>query len=204
MSSKPTVPLTQFQQWEYIKPITTGSLYPQIQKGQENPTNSSIIMDSKSPSILSNVPQTYPYKVYFNWDQNLPCIKTLFNSMMQKYKNIRFLKWEGENSRPCIMFNFIAVVSRIDHNKFVQQSETWKNKAGTSVVIRVHSHNSQSFNDDSLDNVIYSNYNSQKKILKWRFLSQLDNTGINNQKQVLQEQQKCEEQLHRLILEAKL
>jgi len=157
------------------QPVLLENNYSIVVK-KDTPPNTLITHDVQIPSINNQY-------VYFNWNEkDLECIDNLFQRIKSIYPNATKLVNVESLNRPCILFNFIPVVSRVDADKLKDESNKWRELAGgNSIVVRVHVESSTSFDDDDNFNsfITSTTPEGKKLVLKAKFKQQEDTSGVN-------------------------
>lgn len=148
----------------------------------------------------------YQHQVYFNWDEkDLPCIKHLFDRMKPQFPTLT--KWvdKGTKPQPCILFNFVAINTRVDHVNLPRKSREWLKSAGTSIIVRVHNKEGKTYDDDSMNKQFHTYYNGNSGvILKWKFEHKLDIGKGGEPTQTLEQENTYMSELVKLIEEWKI
>jgi len=146
--------------------------------------------------------QQPPEKIYFNWDDiNLPCISEIFQELRNHFYRLERMPVNGSLDQPCILFNFVAINSRIDHESLPQNSRNWHSlSGGNSVIVRVHSEHSSTF-DVSLDSYLNSSVKGNSVVLKIKFKTSFDHSGMGEElKQSLVDLNNIKQQIIELIM----
>jgi len=193
--SKQKVPLQQSQIQLQPQQPPQPRQQPQSQQPQSQQPQS-----QQPPQPRQHVFIPNEKNIYFYWnDTDLSCISGLVNDFKSIYSSTKRISFDYSSSldKPCILFIFIAVSSRIDQELWPKKTKYWSALAyGNSVVVRVHHKESNSYDDDSMDSLLYS----RPKVLKAKFDLQFHNNGISTfEKQVLLEPDTLKKEMILLI-----
>jgi len=109
-------------------------------------------------------------KVYFKYFamEDLNCIEQL---RKQKFPNIELYTDQALNNE-CLIFYFIYVNTRMDHDEIPKQvAHFYEATGGNCIFVRCHNESSKTFGDDSI--VVKSGYRGKEKILKAKVATDL-------------------------------
>jgi len=135
---------------------------------------------SSSQAVHANQGSKKPVNIYFNWATDLHCIDQLFDDFKKEYSGVKRIFEGSIPEKPCILFIFIAVVSRIDHDLWPKKTAQWNALAdGNSIVILVHDMLSQSFGDNSIDSHLCSYFKKQHQVLRAKFEVTIEYNGLD-------------------------
>jgi len=172
-----------------------------LQNGQTSKGKGKIVQPSKEKKVQDT--QSFYKYIYLNWNESdLPCILSLWQSFKSKYLNVEKFPLDGSNLKhPCILFNFIPINSRLDHEKWPRESKHWSNLAGgNSVVVRVHNDALDSFNDDLFDACLSSSTcQGGHQVLKVKFHLEYDISGFRDPEQTLIDVEKIKQEMEKII-----
>jgi len=137
-------------------------------------------------------------RLYFNFDpDDLSCMEDVIRS---NFPNSRMYIQGDQLLRPCILFTFIPVNSRIDHTRLpTLTQELWQLAGGYSIVIRVHEESSQSYADNSMDYNLKSGTPYRQLVLKARYRTKWSTTGIGGNTQEFLDSENCLQTMKELI-----
>jgi len=143
-------------------------------------------------------------RVYFDFNPlDLPCLKDLRDN---HFKGAQMYNDGDTLQKPCILFSFIPVGTRMDHIGWLDKTKMLAEKTGgRSVIVRVHEESSSSYNDTSLDFSLTSGIPGKSIVLKAKYRTVWDQTGMaSGNRQVFIDTSECIQRMKSLIKELNL
>jgi len=167
-------------------------------KKREEMHNREMELRQKAQKMKEEEAERTKTKLYFNFDpKDLPCVEAF---ILSSFPNARIFNPDHQLERPCILFTFIPVNSRIDHTRLpTWTQELWNLAGGYSVVIRVHEESSQSYDDNSMDFRLRSGTPYRQIVLKARYKTKWSSTGIGGNTQEFWDSENCLQTMKELI-----